>query len=88
MAHLLGCCKKSRHITRLSQFLEFQKNDNECKRESNYFKIKMESVDSNHLLALSCGAVYISPSVWILQQFSNQFKEYMNEKYPLFFKQF
>ena len=39
------------------------------------FKIKMDSVDSNHLLALSCGAVYISLSVWILQQFSNQFFE-------------
>ena len=28
-----------------------------------YFKIKMEFVDSNHLLVLSCGAVYISLSV-------------------------
>ena len=28
-----------------------------------YFKIKMEFVDSNHLLMLSRGAVYISLSV-------------------------
>ena len=38
-----------------------------------YFKIKMEFVDSNHLLVLSCGAVYISPGFHSLFEFYNNF---------------